>query len=115
MRRLVFPFIASFDVILFVVVVNVFIVHVDVDVSSTVPSTIVSPAATPCSSQSHSYTEGEGSACDISGIDISRVRVSWSSIHYDRIVGGNINHLGICLLNDDDLFAFNRGCCYSLL
>ena len=112
---MVFPVVTSLDVIFFVVVVDVVVVDVDVDVSSTVPSTIVSPAATPCSSQSHSYTEGESSACDISGIDISRVRVNWGSIHYDRVVGGNINHLGICLLNDDYLVAFIRGCYYGLL
>jgi hypothetical protein len=93
-------------------VVYVLVGDVVVDFTAT-PSTTPSPAATPSRSEGHTGSEGKNT---VAGRVINgRVRVDRRTIDDGRVVGGNVNHLGISLLNHDHLFAIDRLCFYVLL
>ena len=90
-----------------VVIVYVLVVDVHVDVA-VAPSATPTPAPAPGCSQGNAGPEGNRrSRRIIAGRRVVnwRIRVSRRTIDYRGVVGRNVNHVGIGLLNHDDLFT----------
>lgn len=113
MLDMVSPFaVTAVDIVTGVSVVDVGVVNVDIAVVT--PATIITPAASPGRSQ-----EKAGSKCQPHSRDISRVRnrrvgISRLAINHNRIIGRNVNHIRLCLFDDDHLLAFD-GLCFNNL
>jgi hypothetical protein len=109
------PVIDVVPVVVDVVLVEIVIV-IDVDVAVAVPVTVapIIPGRAP----SHSTAEGQGRSRDVTRVSVGVIWIAGGgrSVDYCRIVGRNVDHFGISLLNDDHLFAsFDRLRFYDLL
>ena len=97
------------DLVHIVVVPDVVVIDVDIDVSPA-PTAAISPAISPCDAKGDPCSKSESGSRYIARVDIGRIRINRRTVDYDGIVRGNIDDLGIGLLNDDDLFT----CLHSL-
>ena len=111
MLRIVLPITLSLaaDIAVEVVVAIEIIIVVDVDISA-VPIAIA-PVATPRApsgrTQRNSRAPHQSCPWHVARISIGVIRIRWggSSIHHSRVVRGNIDNIGVRLLNFDHLLA----------
>jgi hypothetical protein len=93
------------------------IVVVDVDVA-VVPIAISPVVVGPCASQNKAGSESQPHTGVVSRIRIRIIGISWRrrSINHLRVVRGNVNYVGVSLLNYDHLFtALDRLRLHALL
>ena len=112
MLRVVLPRVVTAsirDIVLAVVVVHKVVIDVDIDVVVS-PSGTPAPPAAPRGSHRHSHSERNRHACGvISGgrINDRRIGVNCGAVYHHRVIAGNVDDLGIGLLNNDYLFFFD--------
>jgi len=82
----------------------VVVVVVDIHVAVT-PSTVIPPTSSPSCSQGHSDPEGEGAPGNVPRVVKRWIRIDWGTKHYCRVVGRNINHLRVGLLDHNHLLT----------
>jgi hypothetical protein len=90
------------------------VVEIDVDVVAS-PAATPAPGPAPSRSQGQSGPPGKHHPRHVSRIGIGGIRISRRPIDHHGVVGGNINHVRLGLLDDDDLFATLRVCFYFML
>ena len=92
----------------------VVVVHIDIVVS---PAGIPAPPAAPRRTHRDPDAKRDGRASRIrphGRVVNRRIRVHRRSVHYDRVVGGDVHHLRVRLFNHVDVPAFNQLCFYHL-
>jgi hypothetical protein len=95
-------------------IIYVLVIDVDVDVAAT-PAATPTPASTPCRSQSQTRPKPKTPSGDVTRIIIRIIGIGGWSVDDYWVVGRNVDHLGIGLLNYDHLLAFGGLGFYLLL
>jgi len=95
---------ASIDVIDLVVVVYVLVTVIDVDIA-VAPSASPAPASAPGGAERETSAPRQTHSGIIARIFIRIVRIRGLAINYDWIIGWNVDHLRVGLLNYDYLLA----------
>jgi hypothetical protein len=96
---------ASIDVV-DVILVEIILV-IDVDIAPAMPVAIAPGTTGPGTQRKSRRAPCQSHPWVVTWIGVRVIRISGrsSSIYYRRIVGGNIDHVGLSRLNRDDLFA----------
>jgi hypothetical protein len=92
------------DIGVLVPVIYVLVVVVDVDVAVT-PAAPPAPSSAPSGAQSQASSEGKSTV--VGRVNNWRIGIDRRPVNNGWVVSRNINHLGIGLLDHDDLLAFN--------
>jgi hypothetical protein len=93
------------DVIDPIIMVDIVVVDVDIDMAVAAPSTMVTPASAPSGAQDEAGPKRKPRSRHVCWIDIGRIRINGRAVNDHRIVGWDVNHIRLGLLNHDHLFA----------
>jgi hypothetical protein len=94
----------SVNISVLVRVIYVLVVVVDVDVAVT-PAAPPAPSSAPSGAQSKPSSKGKSAV--VGRVNNWRIGIDRRPVNNGWVVSRNINHLGIGLLDHDDLLAFN--------
>jgi len=104
MLRIVLPIISSLTAVDVILPVVIKVVAVDVDIAVS-PTTAIAPAPAPSCSHGHAHSKRKKHPRHIARVGIGGIRVRRGAVDHNGVVRGDINHVGLSLLNDDDLLA----------
>jgi hypothetical protein len=87
---------------------SIIVIYIYIVVTS--PSAVAAPAATPCSSHGYANAERKSHSGGIIaswGIVNGRIGINGGAVYHYRIIAGNVDYLGVSLLDYDHLFIFH--------